>query len=602
MPGIKPWSLSTTVRNPYRLRGFLSALQEIEGEVWNRETQERFQVILIQRRLYGAHNSQFLSGLSAADVALINGEDDIPFAEAERIFRSKGYEDPPMRGRTSFKPLEKLGFALANPRNHLVQITPVGRELIDPNTDIGDIVLRSLLTWQLPNPMDARGFPAKFGYRIKPFVGTLHLIKRVNELCRDRGLHETGLSFDEFDAFVPTLIDWEKISEVAEKVVDIRIACRGLPQAEREARRNSLTENYLAGFDLQHIGDYGDNIRRYFRLTRFIQFRGDGRFVDLEPRRAVEIDALLARDDASPMEFSTLQNYIDFRYGPTVPALPWQNYINLVQIYQEIIADIARIDAALARQLQAEYPITENETEFSASVAKLREIQRNLHRQEDTRVWQTAEKTQECAQTLAGLSARGVCTPDELEYHITTALMSLDAAEDVIPNYPVGDDGRPTFTAPGGVADIECFYEGFNLACEVTLMRDSKQWISEGQPVLRHVQDFQNNHDGITYGLFLAPVLHRDTVNHFWFGTKGLFEDEEITIFPLTISKFADILETCANFRASGGVVSISNVAGLFTGLATATADCPDSRQWTGRLDAAVDAWCGSLRLEGVSR
>lgn len=99
--------------------------------------------------------------------------------------------------------------------------------------------------------------------------------------------------------------------------------------------------------------------------------------------------------------------------------------------------------------------------------------------------------------------------------------------------------------------------------------------------------------------MFIAPALHRDTINHFWFGTKGLFEGEEVIIFPLTIGKFARVLETCADFRAGGGVVRLVDVASLFNGLATATADCPDSRQWTGRLDAAVDAWCGSLRPEG---
>lgn len=164
MPGIKPWSFSTTVRNPERLPGFLSVLAEIEGEVWNRANQERFQITLIQRHLYGAHNSQFLSGLSAADVALINGEDEIPFAEASRIFRSKGYQDPPMRGRTSYKSLEKLGFAAIHPLLRQVQITPLGCELMTPGTDLGDVFLRSLLKWQLPNPVDARGFPARLGY------------------------------------------------------------------------------------------------------------------------------------------------------------------------------------------------------------------------------------------------------------------------------------------------------------------------------------------------------------------------------------------------------------------------------------------------------
>ena len=164
MPGIKPWSLSTTVRNPERLPGFLSALAEIEGEHWNNANQERFQITLIQRHLYGAHNSQFLSGLSAADVALINGEDEIPFAEAGRIFRSKGYQDPPMRGRTSYKPLEKLGFAAIHPVLGQVQITPLGRELMAPGVDLDDVFLRSLLKWQLPNPVDAQGFPARLGY------------------------------------------------------------------------------------------------------------------------------------------------------------------------------------------------------------------------------------------------------------------------------------------------------------------------------------------------------------------------------------------------------------------------------------------------------
>ena len=590
MPGIKPWSLSTTVRNPYRLRGFLAALAELEGEVWNPANQERFQILLIQRHLYGARNRQFLSGLSPADVALINGADEIPYAEAERIFRSKGYEDPPMRGRTSFKPLEKLGFAYINPGNRLVRITPVGRELINPETDLGEMVLRALVKWQLPNPLETRSFPAHLGYRIKPFVGTLHLISRVNNLCQEQGLNATGLSFDEFNAFVPTLIDWEKISEVAEKIVEIRIACRSIPRSEREVLRNRLTEEYLADFDLRHIRDYGDNTRRYFRLTRFIRFRGDGRFVDLEPRRSIEINALLATDDGSPQVFNTLQDYVD---------LVWQNNAELILMYRAIIDDIAQLDAALARQLEREYPVTAEEAVLSAAIASLRVIYRDLQRREDALVWQTAEKTRECAQTLAGLSRRGACTPEDLEYHIATALMSLDAAKEVVPNYPVGEDNRPTYTAPGGVADIECFYEGFNLACEVTLMRDSKQWISESQPVLRHVQNFLHSHDGITYGLFIAPALHRDTINHFWFGTKGLFEGEEVIIFPLTISKFARVLETCADFRANGGVVSLADVAGLFNGLATATADCPDSRQWTERLDAAVDAWCGSLRPAG---
>ena len=43
------WSISTTVRNAERIRNFLIALKELDGEVWDRDNQIRYQVILIQK-------------------------------------------------------------------------------------------------------------------------------------------------------------------------------------------------------------------------------------------------------------------------------------------------------------------------------------------------------------------------------------------------------------------------------------------------------------------------------------------------------------------------------------------------------------------------
>jgi hypothetical protein len=41
------WSISITVRNPERLRNFLKVLEKIEGEIWNNETQCKYQTLLI---------------------------------------------------------------------------------------------------------------------------------------------------------------------------------------------------------------------------------------------------------------------------------------------------------------------------------------------------------------------------------------------------------------------------------------------------------------------------------------------------------------------------------------------------------------------------
>jgi len=108
-----------------------------------------------------------------------------------------------MRGRNSFKPLEKFGFAKID--NDIVRVTESGYLLLNEKSDYGEIFLRAFLKWQLPNPLE-RSFPASRGYNIKPFVGVLHLISEVNELCKKQELKPIGLSRLEFNVFALTLI------------------------------------------------------------------------------------------------------------------------------------------------------------------------------------------------------------------------------------------------------------------------------------------------------------------------------------------------------------------------------------------------------------
>jgi len=108
---MKPWSITTTVRNPERIRDFLAVLQNMEGEVWDDDNQEKFQILLIQHKKYGAGNSQFYNGLTKEQITLMETPQVIDFADAEEIYRSKNYEGGAMRGRQSFNPLKKMGLA-----------------------------------------------------------------------------------------------------------------------------------------------------------------------------------------------------------------------------------------------------------------------------------------------------------------------------------------------------------------------------------------------------------------------------------------------------------------------------------------------------------
>jgi len=144
---MKPWSISTTVRNPERLRDFLKALKLLEGEPFNNANQEKYQILLIQYKLYFPTNIPAKYG-KYYDIP----ELEMPYNVAEEIFYHQKYEDPAMRGRQSVNPLNKLGFCVAREREGNIIITELGNRFITGDYDIGYIFFKSLLKLQFPNP------------------------------------------------------------------------------------------------------------------------------------------------------------------------------------------------------------------------------------------------------------------------------------------------------------------------------------------------------------------------------------------------------------------------------------------------------------------
>ena len=121
--------------------------------------------------------------------------------------------------------------------------------------------------------------------------------------------------------------------------------------------------------------------------------------------------------------------------------------------------------------------------------------------------------------------------------------MALDASLEIKPNILKADDGLPLFTAGGGVSDIECFYESFNLIVEVTLIKSRAQVQNEVLPISRHFSDLKDkNLDKECYCLFLAPLIHRDSLNQFYFFINNGFEGYDLNLIPLTIEQYTRLL------------------------------------------------------------
>ena len=177
----------------------------------------------------------------------------------------------------------------------------------------------------------------------------------------------------------------------------------------------------------------------------------------------------------------------------------------------------------------------------------------------------------------------------------TLALNVIDDAIEIKPNYPLGDDHEPSFTAPRDVPDIECFYEDFNMICEVTMLTTRSQWFNEGQPVMRHLRDFEDrSNQQNNYCLFIAPKIHDDTLNTFWFATKYEYDGKKQKVLPLTISQFQDLLNKVYELKENGKKVYHEQIKCMFE-TCTNVALLTGSSEWRAHIKKEFSKWVESL-------
>ncbi|MCT4592344.1 MAG: AlwI family type II restriction endonuclease [Candidatus Gracilibacteria bacterium] len=597
----KPWSITTTLRNPERLREFLLVLREIEGVEWNLENQKKYQILLIQNRVYGYGSAQFYGGLSRKQVELIDdASKPISYEEAEEIFNAKGYEDPAMRGRQSINPLKKLGLVAI--KDGKVFITSLGELLTKEDFDFGEMFFRSFLKWQIPN-LDNRDYSDNGDYDIKPFIGILHLINAVNQKEIDRGEKAKGISKKEFSVFAPTLVHFQDVDRYADKIIELRDQINGKKKQEQKTIFDNFKKRFASEFLdtnepkeisklLSNLKDYGDNAIRYFRMTRYLYIRGGGFYVDLEPRRSVEIENLLASDNAKAIVFDSKEDYLEYISDITEPKLPWETKEKYIQIIEKLLEEITHYEKVLgipAMEISEYQSFSDEELKNYISVLRIK--RRDLQDKENHDKSQALDKVEEYINDLENIFDKED-RPILLEKLASLGLNALNDALKIKPNYPVGDDNEPTFTAPAGVPDIECYYEKFNAICEVTMLTGRDQWYNEGQPVMRHLRDFENsNNEKDSYCLFIAPRLHRDTVNTFWTSIKYEYEGKPQKIVPLSIQNFVKILKVLVQLKQNGQFLNHSELFRLYDEILSASRNHSAPDGWIQNIPEVINSW-----------
>lgn len=596
------WSVSTTIRNPERIRSFLQVLKLMEGETWTNDNQKRFQVLLIQYKIYGFGESQFHNTLTDEQNSWLDS-DNVSYEQAENILDSKDYVGGgDMRGRQSFNPLEKMGLAYLD-ENSKIRITSFGNYFLQENYDLGEVFFRSFIKWQYPNP-DANKYKAIEGYDIKPFVATLHLISKANKICEERGMKVKGVSRIEFAIFFVSLSNYQDIENTAQQLVDFRIEFESIKDRDKQKEfTETYFQNHFSNYESWHNAkEYTDNIIRYFRLTRYIYIRGNGWYIDIEPRRKVEINALLESDNASSLVFNSKEEYIQYIGNSELPILPWEKSSTLQEVINNLREELEikyneLLKLGISLPVFPENIVQNSEINILKShISSLREYRRILFEKETHFYSQSTENIEVYVETLSKIFQISTGRPVELERSVTLGLNALNDAINIKPNYPVGDDNEPTFTAPANKPDIECFYENFNAICEVTLLTNRSQWYNEGQPVMRHIRDFEKAYsEKDTYCLFIAPKLHRDTVNTFWVSVKYEYEGQKQKIVPISITQFIQLLEILKENKERGVFLTHQKLRELYDSIIEVTNQVNNSEEWIKSIPKLIDTWKKSI-------
>lgn len=501
----KPLSFSTTMRNPSRIADFLMCILPYEGQVLTNTIILDVVKKLIKHKLY---QPVYISRTPYLKTVL-NEERDFTDNEVEEIMQNSpqnhkeaGFDKGwPSRFDTWYRLSMEFGFIYYEIGSPII-ISITGHMLIDAHNEnpindekIKNVFLNALMKYQTNNPF------RKNANDNSPLVLLLQVIKLLKD---DPEENDAGIFRNELSLIIcwpnrDAQSLYEKIKELRnrykftygdEVIYEI---CLDLLGATNE-QRNRFKINQITG-------EAVDEFIRKMRITGIVSLRGNGRFVDFNSFEMEKINYILNN-------YAIYDNYVTkeefFQYIGAIDA----NIVALPQpINEEIVAD-ARI-ATLNRWAEE-------------------------HSKEDI----IGELNIVCGRGESRNAVlRIIDKPTRLEFLTSIALKQHFVGLNVLPNYHVDDEGLPTFTASGGLADIECYDTDCNSLVEVTLMCARNQATNEMPAITRHLlETIEQYPEKTTFSVLVAPSIHADSQYMAGYSKYKY----NIDILTLTISEFIE--------------------------------------------------------------
>jgi hypothetical protein len=522
---------------------------------------------------------------------------EIPYAVAAEVFDSQHYKDPPMRGRQSVNPINKLGFSIAKGKGGKIKITELGNLYLSEDSDLGEIFFKSLLKLHFPNPTSS-DFNLKNGFDIQPIIAVMHLIKKTGSLTKN-----------EFSLFVTTLINYRDIETNANAIIEYRKL--------NSTQKKAFAEKYLKGFygvpvltekQESNLYEYGDNSMRYLRLTKYfsvVKHTFADWTINLEPARRNEIEQLLVMFNGAARSFQDYDDYVTYVNDVEQPALLWEidrdkSREAAVSLRELITGEFAAILPTLPLEGISRYKAL---TTADIAALELREVRGLIGELRALRIYLIeARNANGLRHNLSELKSIISVFKEktkfreleaaEFEHVIAKCFKILDDEIAIKSNCILDDEGKPIGFAPGNRADIEVYYTGFNGTIEVTLDVSRNQVYRESMPVMRHLRDFEEkNSEKPAFCVFIAPRVHSDTINYLWVSIKHGFEGKKQRIVAFNLESFTKFLECALSALEEGKTFTHQTVLRLFDSVVAEGEVATSSLLWYGGVSDIISKW-----------
>ena len=314
----------------------------------------------------------------------------------------------------------------------------------------------------------------------------------------------------------------------------------------------NVSVDILTKLDIKNFSEYGDNVRRYYQMTELFRitrpnFLSDWR-INFNPLRVSEINQLIENFSNYSKVFNTNDDYIGYMANSSLPALPWENKNELINVNIDLFNQLKIITKLNKKDLQA----FELENNYKNNIQNLTNLKHGIiDKIKKLNMKKYTKKMLHNIEELDNLiklfgekkgSTLIKLDPEYLEKFASDIFLVLGDYNEINPNYLKDEEYNPIGHAPGGKGDIECFYEQINILVEVTKMRGSQQAIMECEPVSRHLNNFSDKNKR-NYLIFIAPEIHNDSYVNFYNSCKGLLAYGKQNIIPFSYNQIFLLLK-----------------------------------------------------------